>query len=84
MSKKTIPIIAGIIINMALIIGVWFVYDGTIPQPQDIEAKVEPVKSVDKNIFNSDIVSKISGRGRHGELPVEVKAEELKKENPFN
>lgn len=73
----------GIVINLAIAAGIVFLYQKTFPKSEEIQAKTEPVSSVNKDILSSDILTKIKERKSHGEIPVQVKPEELKKDNLF-
>lgn len=82
-NSKFMPLILGIGINLAIAVGIVFLYQKTFPKPEEVQAKTETVSPVNKDILSSDISTKIKERKSHGEIPVQVKPEELKKDNPF-
>jgi len=77
MTSKTIFIIIALIVMIALILVVWGVLSPVsvvIPSPEKITTtfNLKPLEELQKLKFKI-----------HGKLPLEIKAEEVGRENPF-
>lgn len=70
--RKQIIMISGVVVIVAIIIILGFLYKSTIPTEADISASQVMVKTVNPNIFSSTEVNMIQSRQKYGNLPVKV------------
>lgn len=80
---KSNQIITGIVVIAVIIIGLFFWYRVTIPTSSEINSAMKKIDVVQSNIMTNPVSVQILGLDTNGNVPVEVKAEELGKSNPF-
>lgn len=81
-STKTITML-GIIIILAVMIGLFYWLKTIAPDQSRVEAKALEVKVVEKNLLDSSQVKKIIDRKRYGNVPVKINEGDINKPNPF-
>lgn len=80
-SKTTIGL--GIVIVIAVLIGLFFWLKGIVPSQDNIQAGAAEVKTVDKNILSNPSIKKILERQNFGDVPLILSEGDLGKSNPF-
>jgi short subunit fatty acids transporter len=81
--SKSNQIITGIVIIIAIIIGLFFLYRMTMPTNSEINAATKKISAIQSNIITNPISVQILGMETNGNVPVEVKSEDIGKNNPF-
>ena len=81
--SKSNQIVAGLIIIILIGVGLYFWYRTSIPTSSEIEAQKKQIDVVDANVLQSPAIQTMSSLNSHGDLPLQVKPEEIGREDPF-
>jgi hypothetical protein len=79
-------VLFGIIILLLVIAFFGYLFWKTMPNKSEIDSKVVPIKTVNKEVFKGDIFNRIKSFQRSPGIPVDVNLDnkdEFDRENPF-
>jgi len=76
--------VMGLIVIIGIIVGLYFWYRTSIPTQADIDAAAVKVETVDPNILTSQAAKSVTSMSVYGPVPVEVKPEDIGRDNPFS
>ena len=82
--SRTNQIVLGLVVIIGIIAGLYFWYRSSFPTQADIDAAAVKIETIDPNILSSQTVKTVSTMSIYGPMPVEVKPEEVGRDNPFS
>lgn len=81
--SKSSQITTGIIIIIAIVVGLFFWYRATLPTAAEVDLATKKIQPIQTNIISDPISKQILTLDTNGNVPVVVKPEDIGKSNPF-
>ena len=82
--SKSSQIFSGIALLLLVMVGLYFWYRTSVPTQVEIDAAAVQVEKIDSNVLQSKSAKDVMSMDTNGQIPLEVKPEDVGKSNPFS